>query len=299
MKKSTKLKMSLARKKFFSNPENKLKWSLYQQGKPLSEEVKVKISNALLGYKRSKKTIRKISQSKRGYKNPNFGKSTWNKGMTANTDARVKEYTKNVSTNIKNAWKDPNSAFNSKKYRNSLSKRYKLKWKDKEFRKQMKKIQSSYEYIKKQRNAKLLYYKNNPAVIESIRRKSAKQIFPRKNTSLEKRLYNIIRELKIPFKKQQRILNCRPDAVIKSKKIAIFADGTFWHGHPSIFSENDKLRGLKTAGKVWEKDAKQINELENIGYKVLRFWESDLLYMPNEVKSIINDFWSDNNGRKI
>jgi DNA mismatch endonuclease (patch repair protein) len=71
----------------------------------------------------------------------------------------------------------------------------------------------------------------------------------------------------------------RPDFVFPSAKVAIFVDGDFWHGHP----ENFKLP--KTNREYWEakiltninRDIEVKLELEKLGWRVLRFWESGLV----------------------
>jgi len=64
-----------------------------------------KIAGSLFGYtckghKDSKETKIKKSIGKLGNKNPNFGKPTWNKGLTKETDERVRRYSENVSKTL-------------------------------------------------------------------------------------------------------------------------------------------------------------------------------------------------------
>lgn len=77
----------------------------------------------------------------------------------------------------------------------------------------------------------------------------------------------------------------KPDIVFTRAKIAIFCDGDFWHGH------NWALRGipsleeeLASYSEYWQKkirrnierDHENTSKLENDGWVVLRFWESDI-----------------------
>lgn len=86
------------------------------------------------------------------------------------------------------------------------------------------------------------------------------------------------------YRKHYKIVG-RPDFAIVSNKIAIFVDGDFWHGN------NWKLRGLgslkhelSTYKKFWRdkikknirRDDKANQELKRNGWRVMRFWESDL-----------------------
>jgi len=105
-----------------------------------------------------------------------------------------------------------------------------------------------------------------------------------KDTRPEIFLGKILRENGIRYKKHYEITG-KPDFVIITKKIAIFVDGDFWHGH------NWKLRGFKNLKaelasykKFWankirnniNRDKKANSALKKDGWKVLRFWESDL-----------------------
>ena len=107
---------------------------------------------------------------------------------------------------------------------------------------------------------------------------------PSKGTRPEIRLGKILRENGIRYKKHYKTAG-RPDFVIMTKKIAIFVDGDFWHGH------NWKLRGFKSLRaelasykKFWankirnniKRDKKVNGLLRKDGWRVLRFWESDL-----------------------
>ena len=77
----------------------------------------------------------------------------------------------------------------------------------------------------------------------------------------------------------------KPDIVFTKAKIAIFCDGDFWHGHNwalrGIPSLDDELAGYS---EYWQnkirrnidRDHKNTSKLENNGWIVLRFWESDI-----------------------
>jgi len=116
-----------------------------------------------------------------------------------------------------------------------------------------------------------------------------------KNTKPENQLARLLKKNHISFKKQYLIVG-KPDFVIISKKIAIFVDGDFWHGH------NWKLRGIKnlktelsTYKKYWSnkiqtniKRDKKVNKiLIKSGWKIIRIWESDLKKNPQKILSKI------------
>jgi len=114
---------------------------------------------------------------------------------------------------------------------------------------------------------------------------------PSKGTRPEICLGKILRKNGIRYKKHYKTAG-RPDFAIMTKKIAIFVDGDFWHGH------NWKLRGFKSLRaelasykKFWankirdniKRDKKVNGLLRKDGWRVLRFWESDLKRKPDKI----------------
>ena len=73
-----------------------------------------------------------------------------------------------------------------------------------------------------------------------------------------------------------------PDAAFTRWKVAVFVDGMFWHGHPSKFQPG-------RSGEYWdrkiarnrERDNRVTQQLRDLGWLVLRFWEFDLQDNPN------------------
>lgn len=74
-----------------------------------------------------------------------------------------------------------------------------------------------------------------------------------------------------------------PDFAIPSKKIAIFCDGDFWHGHnyhskkkPRRKFWKDKIEGNMA------RDRRVSRKLRRDGWSVLRFWEHDVEKKPEK-----------------
>lgn len=72
----------------------------------------------------------------------------------------------------------------------------------------------------------------------------------------------------------------RPDIVLKKYKTAIFIDGEYWHGH----NWTERKPRIKTNRAFWiakiernmQRD-KEVNQgLQDLGYTVFRFWESEI-----------------------
>jgi len=74
----------------------------------------------------------------------------------------------------------------------------------------------------------------------------------------------------------------RPDVVFAAAKVAVFCDGDFWHGRDLGKRLAKLARGhnapywvAKISGNV-ARDRRHDGELESAGWRVLRYWESDL-----------------------
>lgn len=85
----------------------------------------------------------------------------------------------------------------------------------------------------------------------------------------------------------------RPDVVFPAAKVAVFCDGDFWHGR-DWETRRQKL-GRGTNSHYWlakiqrniERDLQNTRHLEEMGWTVLRFWESQIQSDPHGVAWII------------
>ncbi len=124
-----------------------------------------------------------------------------------------------------------------------------------------------------------------------------------KGTKLEILFGKLLWNAGIRYRKNDKSVFGKPDFVIKRSKIAIFCDGEFWHGR----NWNIRKKDHKSNCEFWyskierniERD-KEVNEvLEKQGWKVFRFWETEITKKPDVClnmilnymnrKSIIND----------
>jgi DNA mismatch endonuclease (patch repair protein) len=84
-----------------------------------------------------------------------------------------------------------------------------------------------------------------------------------------------------------RRLMGKPDIVFAAKRLLVFVDGDFWHGRALIEEGVEGLRrGIRTQRSEWwiekinktvERDRKVSLALTGEGWRVLRFWESEVL----------------------
>lgn len=111
-----------------------------------------------------------------------------------------------------------------------------------------------------------------------------------KDTSPERLLARALWSYGLRYRKHYRIYG-KPDLVVVKSRIAIFCDGDFWHGN------NWRIRGLRSleeelnnyspfwAGKIKRNIMRdeQVNKvLDENGWLVMRFWESDIRKSPED-----------------
>ena len=105
-----------------------------------------------------------------------------------------------------------------------------------------------------------------------------KKVQSKNNKSTELKLMQIFKDNNIHGWRRNYKVKGHPDFVFLDKKIAIFVDGCFWHGH------NCRNTKPKTNQEYWDKKRernikhdKEITEyFENRGWTVIRIWECEL-----------------------
>lgn len=84
------------------------------------------------------------------------------------------------------------------------------------------------------------------------------------------------------YRKNAKELPGRPDVVFPRARIAVFCDGDFWHGQDWESRRQKLSRG--TNSEYWlakiqrnmERDRQNDRRLQEMGWTVLRFWESQI-----------------------
>ncbi len=191
-----------------------------------------------MGFKKGHKGFR----TKESYK-AQFEKNTvWNKGLTKETDERVKKYAKKSAEG---------------KTGKKLSKEH---------------IKKLIDIAKMNPNFGMKGKKHSEEAKIKIKKSRAKQIFPVKDSSIEVKIQNFLKELNIEFFTHQYMKEIEHgyqcDILIPSKNMVIECDGDYWHNYP-IGNELDHMR---------------TKELLEKGFKVLRLWENEINNME------LNDF---------
>ncbi len=111
-----------------------------------------------------------------------------------------------------------------------------------------------------------------------------------KDTKPELKFRKALWHKNIRYRVDSKTLPGKPDVSIKKYKLIVFIDGEFWHG----YNWDERKQKLKTNRDFWipkiernmQRD-KEVNEqLEDMGFTVFRFWESEI---KNNLKTCIND----------
>jgi len=98
------------------------------------------------------------------------------------------------------------------------------------------------------------------------------------NKSTEEKLARIFRANKIIGWRRNYRLPGRPDFVFPKQRVAVFADGCFWHGHGCrniIPSDNAEYWRKKIQRNVL-RDKSVTRTLKNLGWRVVRIWECEI-----------------------
>jgi very-short-patch-repair endonuclease len=194
-------------------------------------EIRRKISETLKGKKLSKERSIKISKSLKGH-------PPWSKGKHWNySEETRKKASERMSKQMKG------NKFNLGKHHSE------------ETRKKMRE------------NSGIKGKHHSEETIEKIKEARAKQIFPVKDTPIEVKIQNYLKQLNIDFLTHQYIKDIEHgyqcDILIPSMNLVIECDGDYWHKYP-IGREIDNIR---------------TSELLEKGFKVLRLWECDIKNM--------------------
>lgn len=96
-----------------------------------------------------------------------------------------------------------------------------------------------------------------------------------KGTTPERLIAKELRRRKIYFSQHSKSIAGKPDFVFRRKKVAVFVDSEFWHGHPVKFIMPKTNVGYwKPKIKRNKKRDREVNkQLRSDSWKVIRFWE--------------------------
>ncbi|MDR1050982.1 MAG: very short patch repair endonuclease [Deltaproteobacteria bacterium] len=98
------------------------------------------------------------------------------------------------------------------------------------------------------------------------------------NKSTELRLIDIFAERGVKGWRRNYDVRGHPDFIFPERKIAVFVDGCFWHGHDCRLSrpkQNAEFWAAKLERNM-SRDKTVTREFERRGWTVVRIWECEL-----------------------
>jgi DNA mismatch endonuclease (patch repair protein) len=110
-----------------------------------------------------------------------------------------------------------------------------------------------------------------------------------RDTTPELLLRQALRRLGYPgYRCHYRGVPGKPDVAFVGRRIAIFVDGAFWHGHPDYFT-------FGKSGPAWdakirrnmERDLEVNTLLHEAGWRSVRIWDFDVLADPDAVAALL------------
>jgi len=101
-----------------------------------------------------------------------------------------------------------------------------------------------------------------------------------RRTAPEEKVAAILRKLGVRCRRNVRSLPGEPDFAVRSKKVAVFVHGCFWHGHhgcgrAKLPATNRDFWSRKISGNA-RRDQKVARQLRKTGWHVLTIWQCRL-----------------------
>ncbi len=120
----------------------------------------------------------------------------------------------------------------------------------------------------------------------SARASATARAIRRANTKAEIALRRALWALGLRYRLHAKDIRGRPDIIFRRTRTLVFCDGDFWHGRNWKERKRKLKRGSNSAYWIAKiesniaRDARLTAELRAEGWKVLRYWETDVLRDP-------------------
>ncbi|MFC1658701.1 very short patch repair endonuclease [Candidatus Omnitrophota bacterium] len=107
-----------------------------------------------------------------------------------------------------------------------------------------------------------------------------------KNTLIEKMMSSALSNVGLKgYRKHSKNIMGKPDFVWEKYKIAVFCDSAFWHGYKKMATKIHNFRRRKAywlnkISKNIERDKTVSRALRKDGWKVIRFWDFQIVKNP-------------------
>lgn len=277
----------------------------WNKGKHLSEEMRKKLSEAhkgqipwIKGKHHSEESIRKMSESHKGQDHWTGRRHTEESRRKMSESAKIavnpnrfkkgniisEEIRRKISEAHKGkpAWNkgkkmDKSSPMKGKHHTEEAKMKNRLSHLGKSAWNKGKKMSLTHPGLIPWNKGKQGTFRHSEEAKRKIRESRAKQIFPIKDSLLEIKIQNFLKQLNIEFILHKNIKeikhNYQCDIFIPSMNLVIECDGDYWHGNIN----NPRFKILnKSQINTKERDNIRTKELIEKGFRVLRLWESDI-----------------------
>jgi DNA mismatch endonuclease (patch repair protein) len=124
----------------------------------------------------------------------------------------------------------------------------------------------------------------------------SKQRTHRQNTKHEVILRKALWSIGLRYRKNVATMPGAPDIVLPLAKTVIFCDGDFWHGRnwrrlrARLLKRNNPEYWIAKIAYNRQRDVAVSRALRQLGWQVLRFWETDILKDPESCANEVFDF---------
>jgi DNA mismatch endonuclease (patch repair protein) len=119
-------------------------------------------------------------------------------------------------------------------------------------------------------------------------RRRTMQAVKSKATRIERKLWSMLAGMRVRgWRKNAADLPGAPDVAFDELRLALFVDGCFWHGCPVCKRPLPATRRDYWQGKIErniERARRYNQQLQQMGWRVARFWEHELLRDPRAVR---------------
>lgn len=110
------------------------------------------------------------------------------------------------------------------------------------------------------------------------------------NTKPERLIAKELRKRKIYFAAHVKTIFGKPDFVFRRKKVVVFVDSDFWHGHPKrcIQPKSNVDYWVQKIDRNRMRDIIVNKKLADTGWHVIRIWEYDIKHnISREINKIL------------
>ncbi len=114
--------------------------------------------------------------------------------------------------------------------------------------------------------------------LTSEQRRKNMQNIRSKGTSPELAVMRELKRRKIYFASHVDSIIGKPDIVFRRKRVAVFIDSDFWHGHPTrcIMPQTNINYWIAKIARNRKRDKEVSRWLKQDGWKIIRLWEFDV-----------------------